>query len=124
VLGVAKVRPHDNFFDLGGDSLSAIAVRTLLKERLKVELPVHALLELRTVAALAEHIHESQPSSASAPPTYRSASVASGRGRGRLIVPLHVGSHRSPPWRRGTFTSCAPSSRRARTSWAATRPAA
>ncbi|WP_437297431.1 amino acid adenylation domain-containing protein [Sorangium sp. So ce426] len=97
VLGVAKVRPHDNFFDLGGHSLSAIEVRALIKERLKVELPVHALLELRTVAALAEHIHESQPSSASAPPTYRSASAAPGRGRGRLIVPLHVGSHRRAP---------------------------
>ncbi|WP_437590514.1 amino acid adenylation domain-containing protein [Sorangium sp. So ce1000] len=113
VLGVTRVRPHDNFFDLGGSSLSAIQLRTLVKERLKVELPVHALLELRTVGALAEHIRGSQPPSApaprSAPPTYRSASAAAPergrsasaaapeRGGGQLVVPLQVGSHRKTP---------------------------
>ncbi|WP_444547642.1 amino acid adenylation domain-containing protein [Sorangium atrum] len=102
VLGVARVRPHDNFFDLGGSSLSALQVRAQIKERLKVELPVHVLLELRTVAALAEHIRGSQPPSApaplSAPPTCRSASaVASDRGGGRLLVPLQVGARRRAP---------------------------
>ncbi|WP_437327214.1 amino acid adenylation domain-containing protein [Sorangium sp. So ce381] len=102
VLGVAKVRPHDNFFDLGGSSLSSIELRAQIKERLKIELPVHAVLELRTVAALADHIRGSQPPSApaprSAPPTHRSASAAaSERGNGRLLVPLQVGSHRRAP---------------------------
>ncbi|WP_437928193.1 amino acid adenylation domain-containing protein [Sorangium sp. So ce291] len=104
VLGVARVRPHDNFFDLGGSSLSAIQVRAQVKERLNVDLPVHALLELRTSAALAARIRAGQPSSAPAPlsgfPIRRGAGPAAADvepRRGQLVIPLQTGAHRRTP---------------------------
>ncbi|PCC73853.1 amino acid adenylation domain-containing protein [Nannocystis exedens] len=44
-LGVARVRDEDNFFDLGGTSLTAVKIRARVRERFGVTTPVHALLE-------------------------------------------------------------------------------
>ncbi|MEW2115622.1 amino acid adenylation domain-containing protein [Streptomyces sp. NPDC005474] len=53
VLGVADVGRHDDFFALGGHSLSATRVAARLRQSLALELPLHTLFEQRTVAALA-----------------------------------------------------------------------
>ncbi len=45
VLGVSSVRPDDHFFDAGGSSLIALQLRTRVRERLGVALPVHVLVE-------------------------------------------------------------------------------
>lgn len=65
VLKVEKVGMQDNFFDLGGDSLSAVRLVSTLETRLDLRIPLIALFQGRTVEYLAHlleshHITESQ----------------------------------------------------------------
>ncbi|MFJ7151874.1 amino acid adenylation domain-containing protein [Streptomyces sp. NPDC100445] len=53
VLGVDRVGADDDFFALGGHSLSAIRAANLLRAELGVEVPVRALFDARTAEALA-----------------------------------------------------------------------
>ncbi len=53
VLGVERVGATDNFFDLGGNSISAMRVTSRLRELLGLELPIVSLFDHPTVDALA-----------------------------------------------------------------------
>jgi hypothetical protein len=53
VLRVDRVGKHDNFFDLGGNSLLVLQVHSRVKGLLERELPVVKLFEHPTVASLA-----------------------------------------------------------------------
>jgi amino acid adenylation domain-containing protein len=53
VLGIDRVGLHDNFFDLGGNSLAGLRITRGLRERLAVALSDVSLYEAPTVAALA-----------------------------------------------------------------------
>lgn len=53
VLGLDRVGVEDDFFELGGDSLSAVELLTCLSDGLGTELSVADLLEASTPAALA-----------------------------------------------------------------------
>ncbi|NKY31863.1 amino acid adenylation domain-containing protein [Nocardia speluncae] len=55
VLGVHRVGADDDFFALGGDSLSASLVVARVGAALGARVPVRALFEAPTVAALARH---------------------------------------------------------------------
>jgi amino acid adenylation domain-containing protein len=59
VLGWGRVGLTDQFLDLGGDSLKAVRVVLLVRERLGRELAVDALLRNETVAELTVRLHES-----------------------------------------------------------------
>jgi amino acid adenylation domain-containing protein len=56
LLQVEPVGIHDNFFDLGGDSLLAAKVASKLEDSTDVTVAVAALFKAPTVAALAAHI--------------------------------------------------------------------
>jgi acyl transferase domain-containing protein len=55
-LGVPRVGTHDNFYELGGDSLHIIHIVSRLNEILRVDLPLLSMMESPTVAALSECI--------------------------------------------------------------------
>ena len=53
VLGVDQVGRHDDYFQLGGDSLQAIWLLTMIQESFNVQVPVAAISNQLTVARLA-----------------------------------------------------------------------
>jgi acyl transferase domain-containing protein/acyl carrier protein len=56
VLGVEQVGLHDNFFDLGGNSLIGLQLIARLKKEFKRQIPAVALFEAPTVSALAGYL--------------------------------------------------------------------
>ncbi|GCE07388.1 non-ribosomal peptide synthetase [Dictyobacter aurantiacus] len=58
VLKRPLVGIHDNFFELGGHSLLGVQIISRLREACQVEVPLRALFEAQTVAALAERIEQ------------------------------------------------------------------
>lgn len=55
VLGLREVGPDDNFFDVGGDSLSAARLSGLLTERFGISLPVIEVFQFSTLREMAGH---------------------------------------------------------------------
>ena len=53
VLGRDGIRVHDNFFDLGGDSLAAINILTALEQRIGRRVPMYFLTEYPSIEELA-----------------------------------------------------------------------
>jgi len=67
VLGVARVGVDESFFDLGGDSLSAMRVVAAINTVLDIRLEVRTLFHAPSVRSLSQQLgkHASSPSSAS-----------------------------------------------------------
>jgi amino acid adenylation domain-containing protein len=61
LLNVAPIGAFDNFFDLGGHSLRAMALAARIEEEFKVRTPVRVLFETSTLAELAERIDTAEP---------------------------------------------------------------
>jgi acyl carrier protein len=56
VLGQERVGIYDNFFDLGGHSLSVTRVISRLRDAFRIDLPLRKLFDLPTVSDLSKHI--------------------------------------------------------------------
>jgi enterobactin synthetase component F len=90
VLGVARVGPHDAFFDLGGTSLSAVRLVARVRREYGAELTIGSLFEAPTPAALAAHLE------ATGPP--HGAGLAGNAAEGALdvLLPLRTDGKRPP----------------------------
>lgn len=58
VLGLEVVNLNDNFFALGGDSVSAMKVVSLIKDKMKVELSVYDILNQPVLSGWSSNIEE------------------------------------------------------------------
>jgi len=56
LLGVERVGIYDNFFALGGHSMLGAQLLAGLRSAFHVEIPLHSLFEVPTVAGMAERI--------------------------------------------------------------------
>ena len=80
-LGGVRVGLHDDFFDLGGDSLSAARMCALIEEDVTGQsVPVSYLVQAPTVAELAHLLREAKPATMS----------------GSCLVPVRAGGSRPP----------------------------
>ncbi|PAX59716.1 non-ribosomal peptide synthetase [Brunnivagina elsteri] len=60
ILDIDRVGVRDNFFDLGGTSISAFQVITQVREKLKLDLKTVKLFEYPTIATLAKYLGEEE----------------------------------------------------------------
>lgn len=56
LLGVGKIGVHDNFLELGGDSLLAVRLISRLRDAFQQDIPIRLIFEASTVAELAKAI--------------------------------------------------------------------
>jgi acyl-coenzyme A synthetase/AMP-(fatty) acid ligase len=61
VLGVAQLGTEDNFFDLGGTSLTIVTAQRLLSSELRRDLDVTTLFQFPTISTLASHLRAGLP---------------------------------------------------------------
>jgi phthiocerol/phenolphthiocerol synthesis type-I polyketide synthase E len=54
LLGIPRIQLHEDFFDLGGNSLLGIQLHTRIKEQFEVEIPLKELLQNATIAGMAQ----------------------------------------------------------------------
>jgi acyl carrier protein len=58
VLGRDSVAPDDDFFELGGDSLTAVALTGRIRDTFEVEMSIGLLFEYPTLALLTGALRE------------------------------------------------------------------
>lgn len=63
VLGVSEIGIHDNFFEVGGNSILLIQVHRRLQEAMKISLPIVSLFRHSDIASLTEHLKSQGQSS-------------------------------------------------------------
>ncbi len=93
VLQRAPIRPDDDFFDLGGDSIMAVALSLEIEESTGIRLPTTALFDAPTVAALAAQLDgEADPIPSQIAVLNPGADGATGPAHPVFIVPGMSGS--------------------------------
>lgn len=60
VLSVDNLDLDDNFFEVGGHSLSLIQLQNKLRKKMGLDIPIHLLFQLPTVRLLAEHFSKNK----------------------------------------------------------------
>jgi amino acid adenylation domain-containing protein len=69
VLGLEQVGVHDNFFDLGGDSLLLAQVQSQLQALFQRDIPIVDLFEHPTISAAAEYVRQTDRAQAAVSPS-------------------------------------------------------
>ena len=64
LLGIPSIAPHQNYFDLGGDSPLAVQLFARIEKTFHVKLPLATLFEAPTIEGLAQILRQETPSSA------------------------------------------------------------
>jgi len=90
LLGVSPIGIHDNFFDLGGNSLVGLKVISRLKTELGCDIPVVRLFESPTVSDFAQRLQQEPDAS-----TAGDESVSRGALRREMRVQRQRGASRS-----------------------------
>jgi amino acid adenylation domain-containing protein len=72
LLGLEAVGRDQDFINLGGHSLLAVQLMNRVRETFRVELPLHALFQLPTIAGLAREIEKARESGGTQAPPARS----------------------------------------------------
>ena len=93
VLGVERIGRHDNFFEMGGQSLLALRAMAALREALNVELPVQKLFAFPVLADLARAIERDIPGAIPVTPA-APRGVISARPEGMLSIKLSPAQER------------------------------
>jgi hypothetical protein len=68
VIGVHSVAPEDNFFDVGGDSVSAAHLAVLLDERWGRRLDIFTIIAADSIRVLHEALAATGPVDRTGPP--------------------------------------------------------
>ncbi|MET7878917.1 condensation domain-containing protein [Micromonospora profundi] len=84
VLGVPEVGPHENFLDLGGQSLSAARLVGRIRRVLGVETSIRAVFAAPTPAALAEHLASNHDAGRPLTPSRRAQRIGLSAAQRRL----------------------------------------
>ena len=92
-LQVAQVGLYDNFFDLGGDSVTLIRMHSKLGEALGRAIPLAAMFKYATVSALAKHLSQAEPE----PPSFQRFQDRARRQQEALSRQSPIGKGRKPP---------------------------
>ncbi|WP_461029583.1 condensation domain-containing protein, partial [Streptomyces sparsus] len=82
LLGTSRVRPHDDFFDLGGDSLRAARLATALRAAHHTDIDVRDIFDNPTVSALAARL--TAPADPGEPAAARPERIPLSHGQRRL----------------------------------------
>ncbi|MCG7210090.1 beta-ketoacyl synthase N-terminal-like domain-containing protein [Streptomyces arenae] len=83
-LGIADVGADDDYYTLGGDSLSAVEIVTALREKLGIDLGLDEFEGLRTPARIADRILQVAPDTR--PPRDVVSRIKDGAGPGLFLV--------------------------------------
>ncbi|MEU3554353.1 non-ribosomal peptide synthetase [Streptomyces fragilis] len=95
LLGATRVQPHDNFFDLGGDSLRAARLAAALRSGHHADIDVRDIFDHPTVAALAARL-PTPARAGSVPPSARPERIPLSHGQRRLwFLHRHTGTDRA-----------------------------
>jgi amino acid adenylation domain-containing protein/FkbM family methyltransferase len=86
VLGIDKVGMHDNFFDIGGNSLSMLRIQSSLHEKIKRDISLVDLFTYPTISALAYYLTGAQSEQAPLDAKFKQAESRSESARGRRKI--------------------------------------
>lgn len=90
VIGFAKIDIHDSFFEMGGDSFSALELLSLLRKKIDVDIPLSLILEYPSVRMLEKGIHKFLTEKKQLSSSYISVESSS------CLVPLKTTGKKSP----------------------------
>jgi acyl transferase domain-containing protein/thioesterase domain-containing protein/acyl carrier protein len=91
LFGIREIGIHDDFYELGGDSLSAVQLVMRINQTFDIKLSSHILLQVKTVAGLARMIETSAPG---APTSSLIIEIQPGESTAIPILLVHpIGGH-------------------------------